>query len=254
LSIPNFILEGKVAIVTGGGTGMGRSIALALAEAGADVAVASRKLANLEKAAEEIKALGRRSLAVPVDITKKTEVDSLVQRVMDELGAIDILVNNAGTVPLVKPLLDLSEDEWDEAVDANLKGHYLCSQAVGRRMIERKRGAIINISSTNAMRAKGQRGAYPIAKAGVNMLTRVLARELGCHNIRVNAIAPALFRTEMGEYWLCNQEFLQRYQAQVALGRVGELNEIIGAALFLASEAASYITGHTIVVDGGLLA
>jgi NAD(P)-dependent dehydrogenase (short-subunit alcohol dehydrogenase family) len=254
LGIPSFSLEGKVAVVTGGGTGIGRSIALALAEAGADVAVASRKLANLEKVAGEIEALGRRSLAVAADITSRAEVESLAQRVADELGAVDILVNNAGTVPLLKPLIDLAEDEWDEAFAANLKGHYLCSQAVGRMMMARKQGVIINISSTNAMRAKGDRGAYPIAKAGVIMLTRVLARELGCHNIRVNAIAPALFRTEMGEQWVCNPEFMQRYQAQVALGRVGEPNEIIGAALFLASEAASYITGHTIVVDGGLLA
>jgi NAD(P)-dependent dehydrogenase (short-subunit alcohol dehydrogenase family) len=254
LAIPSFYLKDKVAIVTGGGTGLGRSIALALAEAGADVAVASRKLANLEKVAGEIEALGRRSLAVVADITSKAEVENLAQRVAEKLGTIEILVNNAGTVPLAKPLIDLSEDEWDEAFATNLKGHYLCSQAVGRMMMVQKKGVIINISSTNALRAKGERGAYPIAKAGVIMLTRVLARELGRYNIRVNAIAPALFKTEMGEQWVCNPDFMQQYQVQVALGRLGELNEIIGAALFLASESASYITGHTIVVDGGLLA
>ncbi len=251
MGIPSLSLEDKTAIVTGGGTGIGRSIALEFAKAGADVVVSSRKLANLEKVAEEIKALGKRSLAVQTDITRKTDVDNMVQRVMDEFGRIDILVNNAG-IYLKAPLLELQEDDWDRIIDTDLKGYYLCCQAVGRRMVDRKRGNIINIASDAAMKAYPNVGAYCIAKIGVVMLTKVLALELASYNIRVNAIAPGFIRTKMSEPMWSDPEALKQWEAKIPLGRIAELGEIIGPALFLASDASSYITGYTILMDGGL--
>ena len=247
---PNLSLEGQVAIVTGGGTGIGRGIALEFAKAGADVVVASRKLANLEKVAEEVRALGRRSLAVQTDISRKTDVDNLVQKVMGEFGAIDILVNNAAVLGKFS-LLEAPEDEWDRVIDTNLKGYYLCCQAVGKRMVERKGGNIINIASTAAFEGGG---SYNISKAGVVNFTRGLARELGRYNIRVNAIAPGWVITDMAKYIMREDpERLRREaEATIPLGRMAEPSDIASVALFLASDASSLITGQTIVVDGGL--
>ncbi len=253
MPIPSLSLEGQVAIVTGGGTGIGRGIALEFAKAGADVVVTSRKLANLEKVAEEVIALGRRSLAVRTDISRKTDVANLVQRVMDEFGAIDILVNNAGTIVRAS-LLEHSEEDWDAVLDTNLKGYYLCSQAVGRRMVERKKGNIINISSVRAITAAPGRASYCVSKAGVPMLTRVLALELAHYNIRANAIAPGWVKTNLNEVLWGDPETYKEITAKIPMGRWAELSEIASAALFLASDASSYMTGHTFVVDGGLLA
>ena len=248
-------LAGKVAIVTGSKRGIGKAIALGLAEAGADVVVCTRVVegGQLEAVADEIQRLGRRSLAVQVDVTQKTDVDNLVQRVMDEFGAIDILVNNAGIMSK-GPILDLPEDEWDRVTNTDLKSYYLCCQAVGKKMVERGKGNIINITSTHAINATPERGVYAIAKAGVIVLTRVLAKELASCNIRVNAIAPGAVKTKMTEYLWTDPEKLKYWENQIPLGRIPEPNEIVGAALFLASEASSYITGHTIVVSGGLQA
>ena len=250
MDTPNLSLEGQVAIITGGGTGIGRSIALEFAKAGADVVVAGRRLSVLEKVGEEVTALGRRSLAVQTDISRKTDVDNLVQRVMDEFGAIDILVNNAGII-VDKPLLEHSEEDWDKVLDTNLKGYYLCCQAAGKKMVERKKGNIINIASVAAFIGGS---SYHIAKAGVVMLTRGLARELGSHNIRVNAIAPGAVRgTEMSRLLWSDSE-LEQVGANLPLGRVAEPSDIASLALFLASDASRHITGDTIVVDGGKLA
>ncbi len=166
--IPNFSLDGKKAIVTGGKRGIGKAIALTFAEAGADVAICGRTIEDgeLQSVADEIKGLGRRSLAIQVDISRKTDVDNLVQKVIDEFGSIDILVNNAA-IRIRKTFLDMTEDEWDETIDVDLKGYYLCSQAVGRIMMEQKKGNIINISSHLGLRVKKGNGVYCIAKAGV---------------------------------------------------------------------------------------
>jgi NAD(P)-dependent dehydrogenase (short-subunit alcohol dehydrogenase family) len=255
MPIPSLSLEGKTAIVTGGGTGIGRSIALTFAAAGANVVVCSRTLANLEKVAEEVKALGRRSLAVRTDVTQKTDVDNMVQRVMDEFGAIDILVNDAG-VWLGGEVLDFSEEAWDRTMDINIKGCYLCCQAVGKKMVERKRGNIISIASTNSFVSGKEEAPYSASKAGMVMLIRGLAKELVSYNIRVNAVAPGWVRTEMSrEIWSQPEsEYAKQEMARIPMGRLAEPSDVANAALFLASDLSSYITGATIVVDGGFTA
>lgn len=255
MGVPSFPLPGKVAIVTGGRRGIGEAIALALAEAGADIAICDRVVEDgeLEAVAGEVQQLGRRSLAVRADITQKADVDSMVQRVVDEFGVIDILVNSAA-MNIRAPLLELGEDGWDRVINTDLKGYYLCSQAVGKRMVEQKRGSIINIASTAAIKAAAEMGAYCIAKAGVVMLTRVLALELAQYNIRVNAIAPYMVKTKFSQPLWGDPETLKQIESEIPLGRLAEPGDIVGSALFLASDASSYITGHTIIVDGGLSA
>ena len=253
MSIPDFSLEGKVAIVTGGRRGIGEAIALAFAEAGADVVVCARLVEDglLGAVAEEIRKLGRRSLAIQADIAKKVDVDNLVQRVIDEFGGIDILVNNAA-IDIRAPLLEFGEDDWDRMIDINLKGYYLCSQAVGKRMVEQKKGNIISMASQLAFKAWAKMGVYCITKAGVVMLTRVLARELGSYGIRANAIAPSTVKTEFSRPTWSDPKTLNRVESTIPLGgRLAEPSDIVGAALFLASDASSYITGHTILVDAG---
>ena len=239
-----YSLEDKVAIVTGGKEGIGKAIALAYARAGADVAVCSRMVEDgkLQAVAEEIQELGRRSLAVRADITRRTEVDNLVQRVVDKFGDVDILVNNAGVL-IMAPLLETTEEDWDETIDTHLKGYYFCCQAVGKRMVERKRGNIINITSDWA---SPEASAYCIAKAGVTMLTKMLALELGSNNIRVNAIAPGATKTKMLNFLLYDPPALKQFEAQMPLGRISEADEIAQTALFLASEVSNYITGRII--------
>jgi NAD(P)-dependent dehydrogenase (short-subunit alcohol dehydrogenase family) len=267
-------LEGKVALVTGAKGGIGRATALAFAEAGADVAVCDCVIddGELGAVAEEIQRFGRRSLDVQTDVSQKTEVDNLVQRVEDELGPVDILVNNAGVSGLGTPAAT-HEELWDRVIDINLNGCYLCSQAVGKGMIERKKGSIISIASVEGFMGGVTAWAlmssppaprpaitvpspqpYNISKAGVIMLTRVLARQLGSYGIRVNAIAPGGIRTEMTRFFWTQPEMLERFESHVPLGRLAGPEEMASVALFLASDAASYVTGHTIVADGGLLA
>jgi NAD(P)-dependent dehydrogenase (short-subunit alcohol dehydrogenase family) len=247
---PSF--AGRVAVVTGGRRGIGRAIALALAQAGADVALGDRTVddGQLEAAAAEIKKLGGRALALQVDITKKAEVDNFVQAVVAEFGAIDILVNNAA-MNIRAPLLELGEDGWGKVIDTDLKGCFLCAQAVGKIMVEQGRGNIVNIASTAAMHPTPGMGAYCIAKAGVVMLTGVLAVELGGYNIRVNAVAPSMVKTKFSQPLWSNPETLKEIEAGIPLGRLAEPGDIVGSVLFLASDAAGYITGHTVVVDGG---
>jgi len=250
--VDSYPLSGKVAVVTGGRRGIGRAIALALAGAGADVALCDRTIddGQLEAAAAEVKKLGRRSLAVKADITSKAEVDSFVQKVADELGAVDILVNNAA-MNIRAPLLELGEDGWDRVINTDLKGCYLCAQAAGRILGEQRRGNIINIASTAALMAAPQMGAYCIAKAGVVMLTKVLPVELGQYNIRVNAVAPYIVKTKFSQPLWSEPEALKQIEAEIPVGRLAETGDIVGAVLFLAADASSYITGQTIIVDGG---
>ncbi len=248
-------LAGKTAIVTGGRRGIGRAIALALAEAGADIALADRVIDDgaLEAVAEEVKKLGRRSLAIQTDITQKADVDNLVRKTVAEFGTIDILVNNAA-MNIRAPLLELEEKGWDRVIDTDLKGYYLCSQAAGKIMVKQKRGNIINIASTAAVDTTPQMGAYSVAKTGVVMLTRMLALELAEYNIRVNAVAPSIVKTKFSQPLWDDPKTLKQIESEIPLGRLAEPEDIAGPVLFLASEASAYITGHTLVVDGGSIA
>ena len=251
MGIKDFYLKNKVAFIVGGRRGIGKASALAFAEAGADVAVADIVTEGLEATAEEIRKLGRRSLAIQLDITKKADVEKAVQKVVDELGSIDILMN---TPVMVKPtsLLDLSEEDWDLMLDISLKGYFLTSQAVAKRMIAQKRGgSIINMSSRSYVRPRERTGAYATAKAGVVALTGQLAMELGPYNIRANAIAPSVVATEGAEFLWKEPERRKMTEAEIPLGRVSTPEEIANVALFLASDGASYISGVAIIVDGG---
>ena len=254
MSVPDLSLAGKVAVVTGGSRGIGREIALAFAEAGADVVVCSRALDNsLEEVAGEIQGLGRRSLAVPTDVTQSAAVDNLVQRTVDEFGTIDILVNNAGIV-VKAAVVEQKEEDWDRVMDTNLKGYYLCSQAVSRVMTDQKKGNIISIASARAFRGGRERVSYCVSKTGVVMLTRVLALELADYNIRVNAIAPGWLQTKLNEFVWRDPKAYDEIAATIPMKRWGTLREIANVALFLASDISGYVTGHTLVADGGLLA
>lgn len=245
-----FDLKERVAIVTGGGTGIGRSIALEFAKAGADVIVASRNLENLEKVAGEIRDLGRRSLAVATDVRKPEDVENMVQRTTEGFGRIDILVNNHGA-GFNCPVEDLSPGGWDAIVGINLKGVFLCSKAVGKVMIQQQRGKIINIASIAGFYGSPTLAHYAAAKAGVINFTRSLAQEWGKHNINVNCIAPGPIVTEGFMEILKATGITEPPPLQNALQRWGRPEEIAYAAIFLASEASNYMTGETICVDGG---
>jgi len=245
-----FELKDKVAIVTGGGTGIGRGIAIEFAKVGADVVVASRKLENLEKVAGEVRALGRRSLAIATDVRKPEDVDNMVQKTMDEFGRIDILVNNAGA-SFNCPLEDMTPGGWDVIVGIDLRGVFLCSRGVGKVMIEQKKGKIINISSTAGVHGSPMMAHYGAAKAGVINFTTSLAGEWAKHNIHVNCIAPGPILTE-GYQGVRSAGGLGELPPGVnALNRWGQPEEIAYAAIFLASEASSFVVGETIIVNGG---
>ena len=247
-------LEGKISIVTGGGTGLGKAIALELASAGADVVVCSRSIGNLEKVRDEIMALGRRSLAIATDVCVKEQVDNMVKKVIDEFGRIDILVNNAGTDRLI-PILDLTEEVWDLLLDTNLKGVFLCTQAVAKHMVERKYGKIINISSTAALGAiEPGMNAYAASKFGVTGFTKACAREFGVYGINVNAIAPGRILTDMVHASRTPEQVKQWIEVSkpaAILGRLGLPEDIAHLVLFLSSDDASFITAETIACNGG---
>jgi len=245
-------LEGKVALVTGGSRGIGRASALAFADAGADVVVSSRKLPDLEGVAEEIKAKGGKALAVASHVAKIEESKALVEKVMAEFGRIDILMNNAGTNPYYGPLMDAEEWAWDITMNVNLKGPFLLSQLVARIMKEQGGGNIINTASVGGMRA-GELAIYNVTKAGLIMLTECMAKEWGQHNIRVNAIAPGVIKTRLSEQLWKEPAVGEAAMKRIALLRLGEPEEVASVVLFLASDAARYVTGETIVIDGGAL-
>jgi len=243
-----FDLTGKVALVTGASRGLGNAMALGLAKAGADV-VAADILAPSETVGR-IKELGGESVGVMVDVTKKSDIEDMVGKALEKFGSIDILVNNAGILKM-GPTEDFGEEDWIKVISVNLRGQFLCSQAVGRQMIRQKSGNIINIASVAGQFGFPMAAAYDCSKGGVILLTKALAAEWAKYNIRVNAIAPGVFETPMTEGMLDTDEFRQTIRTNVPMGRSGKPEELAGAAVFLASEASSYITGAVLVVDGG---
>ena len=254
MPVADFSLAGKVAIVTGASRGIGRSIALGLAEHGADVALAARKPEALEEAAAAVRALGRRAIAVPTNVRRVEELRALVERARAELGRVDILVNNAGTNPTYGPIQDLDERAFDVIMNTNVKSaHFLGSFAREAMLAHGQGGAIVNVSSVGGYRASDVIGGYSVSKAAMNMLTQVQAKTWGADRIRVNGIAPGLIRTEFARALWEDDRTLRAAVNDAALHRIGEPDEMAGAVVFLCSPASSFMTGQTLVMDGGRL-
>lgn len=248
-------LKGKVAVITGASRGIGRRIALAFAGSGAKLVLASRnKYGDLEEVAKEIRKIKAPVLAVPTHLGKGEDIDNLVTETIREFGGIDILVNNAVTNPVIAPLIEIEERTWDHIMNINLKGCFLLSQKVAKIMVKQGGGCIINIASVDGIRHEPGLVPYSISKAGLIMLSQGLARELGQHGIRVIAVAPGLIRTKSSEALWANEEICAERIKRTCIGRTGNPEEVASVVLFLASNKASYITGTTIVVDGGRLA
>jgi 2-deoxy-D-gluconate 3-dehydrogenase len=245
-----FDLSGNVAIITGGNGGIGRSIAIGLAEAGASVAIFGRNEEKNIKTLSELKKIGIPSMAVQVDITNRSELEPAIKKVENELGSISILVNNAGIVSLSGGVLNETEEDWDGVIETQLNAVFLLSKLVGKSMVEKKRGKIINIGSMYSFFGSGLIPSYSAAKGAVIQLTKSMAVELAPYNVQVNAIAPGWFETEMTapvKTMPLNDEIIMRTPA----GRWGQPEELAGTAVFLASKASDFVTGETIRVDGG---
>jgi NAD(P)-dependent dehydrogenase (short-subunit alcohol dehydrogenase family) len=268
--VPNeFSVEGKTAIVTGAGRGIGRAIAMTLAGAGADVAVFSRTRTQIEETAHRIEELGRRALPVPLDVSSEEQVNKGVEKVLSEFGKVDILCSNAG-IFMTKPVAvlpgdkitgwELSGDNWDKPVrledwrrvlDTNLTGAFFFARAVGPHMMKRRKGKVVITSSTAGEEGQNFLSAYCVSKAGLNSLTRCLASEWGQFNITVNAIAPGMIRTDMIKPFEADPGIINATLGLIPLGRLGEPREVALLALFLASEASDYISGQVFTIDGG---
>jgi len=257
--LSRFSLQGKIAIVTGGGRGIGKAIAQGFARAGARVVITSRKMNDLEVTAAEIRALGGEAFPVQSHLGRMEEINGMVSTVLEKFGRIEILVNNAGTSPASGTVLDSDERLWETIMNLNLKGLYFTSQAVARIMKKQGGGKIINIASIDGFKPEAGASLYSISKAGVRMITRAFAMELAPFNIRVNTIAPGPISTKMFDsHWfhLPAEEARKQKDAiakMTPVGRIGEPDEIAGAAVYLASDASSYTTGAEIVIDGGVL-
>lgn len=243
-----FDLTGKVAIITGASRGLGKAMAIGLAEAGANMVIAD--VLDVTETVKEIKNTGREAIGIKVDVSKKKDVAAMVKKTINKFGKIDILVNNAGIFRM-SPAEEIKEQDWDKVMAVNLKGQLLCAQEAGKQMIKQKSGKIINLASVAGKFAFAQAAAYNASKAGIILLTKTLAIEWGKHNIQVNAICPGVFATAMTEDFLKDKSFVQMIKAKVPLARYGKPKELIGTAIFLASDASSYLTGHALVVDGG---
>lgn len=251
MGLERFSLTGKRALVTGGSRGIGQAIAVGLAEAGAEVAIAARDVARLAETARAIEARGRRALPVAIDVADVASCRAGVADAVSALGGIDILVNNAG-VEQVCPSLDLEEDVWDLILDTNLKGAFFMAQAAARQM--EQGGAILNLCSLTTERGIPTAVPYGSSKTGLLGMTRALSAEWATRGIRVNAIAPGYFRTALTEVFYQNPAWQQGMLANIPMGRFGELDDLVGACVFLCSDAARYITGTCLPVDGGTLA
>jgi len=246
-----FDLSGKVAVITGGNQGIGLAITRALAQGGAAVIIANRRAEEGAKAAEALKKEGLNAISIPTDVSDESSVAATVARVIDRYGKIDILVNNAGVI-IRKPAEETTREDWDHIMNINLRGVFFCCQLVGREMIKRKKGKIINISSDASQRAMPERSVYATSKAGVSHLTRCLATEWAKYNINVNAIGPGPTRTPLNQkYYDENPDKVQQTVQSIPMGRMGDTSDYMGAAVFLASEASNFVTGQTLLIEGG---
>lgn len=251
MSTELFSLKDKVAVVTGASRGIGRSIALGLAGAGADVAVAARSESDLETLVKEIDSLGRRAIAVPTDVTDRGQIQNLIDRTVAELGALNILVNNAGGTKFMSPLVGLRPDGWDKVIALNLDSVFHATQIGAQAMVGSGGGSIIQIASVAGVKGAQGLSFYSAAKGGVKLMSQAVAIELAPAGIRVNCIAPGWVATDLNAPLLEDENARNFAESMVPMGRIAEPEEIVGAAIFLASDASSYMTGATIVIDGG---
>jgi NAD(P)-dependent dehydrogenase (short-subunit alcohol dehydrogenase family) len=247
-----FSLEGKVAVVTGGTSGIGRALSLGLAEAGANVVATARRQQQVDETAAEIEKRGRKSLRVASDVGDRASLEKLSDAVLEGFGRVDILVNCAGIIKR-RPTLDLPEEEWTNIINTNLTGTLRACQVFGRAMLERGYGRIINIASLNSFVALSEVAAYAASKAGVASLTRSLAVEWSKKGVTVNAVAPGVFRTDLNAQLLDSTPRGQELLMRTPMGRFGKTEELVGAVVYLASDSASFVTGQILVVDGGFL-
>jgi len=251
MAINHLSLTGKIALITGASSGLGKQFALSMAEAGATVVLAARRMERLQALAADIENQGGRAMPVALDVTDKTNIEAVLDAVESQLGCVDVLVNNAG-IGNAQPFLEMSESSWDEMMDTNLKSVWRLSQAVSRRLVRaEKPGSIVNIASILGLRGASQMCHYATAKAGVVHLTKVLALELARHQIRVNAIAPGYFLTEMNEDVLATEQGQAYVVQKVPMRRLGQTPELVGPMLLLASDAGAFMTGAVLPVDGG---
>jgi len=250
----NIDLSGKVALVTGGSRGLGKDIALAIAEKGAKVAICGRKKENLDQAVEEFHKRGLNLMAECANIGKSDQVKALLQAVDEQFGRLDILINNVGMNILTPSVVETDEGLWDKILETNLKGPFLVSSYAAKLMKKAGGGKIVNISSIAARKASRGMGIYCVAKAGVEMLTRVLAVELAPEHINVNAVAPGMVRTRFSQPLWSDEGLLKEILRTIPMGRIAETGDVVGAVLFLASGLSDFITGEVITVDGGSMA
>jgi len=243
-------LKDKVVLVTGGARGIGRAIAISFAKEGADVALGDVNKQDMEKTRLDIEALGRKSLALEMDVTDYANIEESINKILDKFGKVDILVNNAG-ITKDNLLLRMSQTEWDAVINVNLKGSFNCIKAVSRPMIKQHSGRIINIASIIGIIGNAGQANYSASKAGIIALTKSAAKELASRNININAIAPGFIQTEMTDK--LSEDLKQKMKEAIPLSRFGSPNDVAAVCVFLASEDASYITGQTIVVDGGMV-
>jgi 2-deoxy-D-gluconate 3-dehydrogenase len=246
-----FSLAGKVALVTGASRGIGRAIAIGFAEAGADVAVAARSEGDLETLAKEIDSIGRKALVVPTDVRDRAAIQSMIDRTVAELGKLDVLVNNAGGSNFMSPVVGLRPEGWDKLRTLNLDSVFHATQIGAQAMLASGGGSIIQIASVAGIEGAPGLSPYSAAKAGVIMFSQAVAKELAGSNVRVNSIAPGWIDTPLNEWMTSDEGTLREAEKMIPLGRIGTAEEIVGGAIYLASDASSYVTGATLVIDGG---